>query len=58
VEVNGTVPATPIELLDAVRTAVPGAPIAVTYWRGGEEHRLELIPRFFTRPPAESKQVA
>lgn len=59
VEINGAVPETPIEFLDAVRAATPGAPVAVTYWRDGEEHRAEILPRRFERrPPDESQQIA
>jgi bifunctional DNase/RNase len=39
---DGSPAATPIALLDAVRRAVPGQPLRVTYWREGEEHVAEL----------------
>jgi len=44
-EVNGQVPATPMDFFDAVQGVLPGAPVAVRYWRGGAEHDVELYPR-------------
>lgn len=42
VELNGQPAAAPIALLDAVRRSAPELPLRVTYWRDGEEHRVEL----------------
>jgi bifunctional DNase/RNase len=39
---DGTPAATPLALLDAVRRAVAGQPLRITYWRDGEEHTAEL----------------
>ena len=44
VEVNGTVPETPVALLDAVRKAPAGQAIRITYLRAGEETTVELVP--------------
>jgi bifunctional DNase/RNase len=44
VEVNGTVPETPIDLLDAIRKAPAGKAVRITYLRGGEETTVELVP--------------
>lgn len=58
VEINGAVPDTPMAFLDAVRAAPPAAPVAITYWRAGEEHQVELLPPLRPRPPDEGKQIA
>lgn len=44
-EVNSQVPATPMDFFEAVRGFLPGAPVAVRYWREGAEHEVELYPR-------------
>ena len=44
VEVNGIVPETPVDLLDAIRKAPAGKAIRITYLRGGEETAVELVP--------------
>jgi uncharacterized protein len=44
VEVNGTVPETPVDLLNAVRDAPVGKAIRIIYLRAGEETTVELIP--------------
>jgi len=51
IEVDGAVPATPMDFLDAVRAAPFAAPVAVTYWRDGEEATVELVPD----PPARRR---
>lgn len=44
VEVDGTVPETPLDLLTVVRKAPPGRPIRITYLRDGNETTVELVP--------------
>lgn len=44
VEINGTVPETPVDLLDAVRKSPAGRAIRITYLRAGEETTVELVP--------------
>jgi S1-C subfamily serine protease len=44
VEVNGAVPETPLDLLDAVREAPINKPIRITYLRAGKETTVELFP--------------
>lgn len=51
VEVDGVVPETPMEFLDAVRAAPFAAAVTVTYWRDGEEATVELLPD----PPARRR---
>ncbi|HUF77486.1 MAG TPA: bifunctional nuclease domain-containing protein, partial [Thermoanaerobaculia bacterium] len=53
VAVDGIVAATPMEFLDAVRAAPFAAPVAVTYWRDGEEATVELLPEPPARRPGE-----
>ncbi|MFP3940588.1 MAG: bifunctional nuclease domain-containing protein [Thermoanaerobaculia bacterium] len=43
-EVNGVEPETPMDFLDVLREAPPVAPVAVTYWRDGEERSVKLLP--------------
>jgi len=44
VEVDGTAPETPLDLLTAVREAPAGQPIRITYLRDGKETTVELVP--------------
>lgn len=44
-EVNGQVPATPMEFFEAIQGLLPGAPVTVRYWRGGKDHTVEFYPR-------------
>lgn len=44
VEVNGVEPETPMDFLDALREAPAVAPVAVTFWRDGEERSVKLLP--------------
>lgn len=55
VAVDGSVAATPMEFLDAVRAAPFAAPVAVTYWRDGEEATVELLPEPPARRPDERR---
>jgi uncharacterized protein len=58
-EVNGTTPESPVDFLDTLHEASPSAPVAITYWRDGEKHSVELIPQL-PEPPEEErpKQIA
>lgn len=58
VEVNGIAPDSPMTFLDAIRAAPPATPVALTYWRDGEEHQVELRPPLQPRPPDEGQQIA
>lgn len=58
VEVNGAVPANPLEFLKAVRGAPLKAPMRVTYWRDGKETAVELKPTAVERPAGTSDVAA
>jgi bifunctional DNase/RNase len=58
VEVNGAVPANPLEFLKAVRGAPLKAPMRVRYWRDGKETAVELKPTPAELPAGESEVAA
>lgn len=43
VEIEGKVPAEPLDFLEALTTVAPGQPLELVYWRDGEEHRVQLV---------------
>jgi uncharacterized protein len=43
-EVNGRTPASPMDLLELVRSTPAGESVEILYWQDGREERLELAP--------------
>ncbi len=56
VDLNGTAPTEPLDLLDAIAES-PGV-ITVTYWRGGEETTVELVIETEPAAPREGGKIA
>ncbi len=40
--VNGQAPENPLDFLELLRETPPGEKAAITYWQGGESHRIEV----------------
>ncbi len=57
-EVNGKVPEEPLDLLEALRDTPPGDPLAITYWRQGQEHTVEIYPTAQPQSESRRKKVA
>ncbi len=51
VEVNGVTPRDPMAFLEAVQSTPRGEAVRIKYWRQGELHEAELIPRPPRRGP-------
>lgn len=55
--VNDETPDSPMAFLDLVRETPEGEPVQITFWRDGEEHRIELPTDVPTIPEGEGQRI-